>query len=229
MRGDARLALDAAQQRGRLPLTIRMGVDAQPCTQVVCGFLGCDARPFNPLLMHLPRAIHLRREASDGALQSFVELALEESETRAAGSECALARLSELMFVDVIRRHLAGLPPGQTGWLAGLRDELVGRCLGKLHDEPARAWTLETLAREVGMSRSTLMERFSHFVGVPPMQYLAQWRMHLAAGKLTSSSKSLATIAGEVGYGSEPAFSRAFKRELGIAPARFRKSGRPAR
>jgi transcriptional regulator GlxA family with amidase domain len=142
------------------------------------------------------------------------------------GSEVVLERLSELMFVNVVRRHLATLAPDKTGWLAGLRDEAVGRCLAKLHAQPARAWTLEELAREVGSSRSILAERFMHFVGVPPMHYLAQWRMQLAAALLSNSSKGLAVIAAEVGYGSEAAFSRAFKRELGKAPATFRKNER---
>jgi AraC-like DNA-binding protein len=230
MRGDSHQALELAERATRLPLPllVEMGGRAAETTHLVCGYLGCDARPFNPLLAHLPRVIHLRRRDGDGVLQAFVDLALKESEAPAAGSACVLARLSELMFVDVVRRHLAALPPGGTGWLAGLRDEAIGRCLGKLHEQPARAWTLDALARETGLSRSTLVERFSHFVGVAPMQYLAQWRMQLAAELLTSSAMGMAEIAAEVGYGSEPAFSRAFKREMHVAPAQFRKGARDA-
>jgi AraC-like DNA-binding protein len=229
MRGDnGQAAIELAERATRLPLIVRMGGGAAETTHLVCGYLGCDARPFNPLLVHLPRVIHVRRRDGDGVLQAFVQLALKESDAPAAGSDCVLARLSELMFVDVVRRHLAALPPGETGWLAGLRDEAVGRCLGKLHEQPARGWTLEDLARETGQSRSVLVERFSLFVGVAPMQYLAQWRMQLATGLLASSSMAMAEIAAEVGYGSEPAFSRAFKREIGIAPAQFRKGLRGA-
>jgi len=229
MRGDnGQAAIELAECATRLPLIVQMGGGAAETTHLVCGYLGCDARPFNPLLVHLPRVIHVRRRDGDGVLQAFVDLALKESNTPAAGSDCVLARLSELMFVDVVRRYLAGLPPGGTGWLAGLRDEGIGRCLGKLHEQPARAWTLEDLARETGLSRSVLVERFSFFVGMAPMQYLAQWRMQLAAGLLTSSSMGMAEIAAEVGYGSEPAFSRAFKREIGVAPAQFRKGVRDA-
>ena len=227
MRGDnGEAAMQLAESATRLPLLVEMGGGAAETTHLVCGYLGCDARPFNPLLVHLPRIIHIRRRDGDGMIQAFVDLALKESDSPAAGSDCVLARLSELMFVDVVRRHLATLPPGETGWLAGLRDEAVGRCLGKLHEQPARAWNLEELARETGLSRSILVERFSSFVGVPPMQYLAQWRMQLASGLLTSSSMGMAEIATEVGYGSEPAFSRAFKREIGVAPAQFRKGVR---
>ena len=114
-----------------------------------------------------------------------------------------LARLSELLFVEVVRRYVATLPPEKVGWFAGLRDESIGRALQKLHERPAHAWTLEELAKEVGVSRSMLAERFAHFVGVPPIQYLAQWRIQLAASLLRTSKASLAEIAERVGYGSE--------------------------
>jgi len=137
-----------------------------------------------------------------------------------------LARLSELMFIEAVRRHLAELPEHSTGWLSGLRDPCVGQALGKLHAAPERSWTLADLAREVAMSRSVLAERFAQLVGIPPMQYLAQWRIQLAATQLTSGNDSLAQIAEQVGYGSETALSRAFKREVGIAPALWRKGQR---
>src|SRR5262249_17425570 len=150
-------------------------------TNVICGFLGCDARPFNPLLSTLPRVIHAPRGASpDGVLGQFVKLALDESTAQRSGGEVVLARLSELLFVEVVRRHIASLPADNVGWPAGRRDESMGRALGRLHDRPAHDWNLEELAHEVGMSRSVLAERFAHFVGIPPMQYLAQWRMQLA-------------------------------------------------
>jgi AraC-like DNA-binding protein len=133
-----------------------------------------------------------------------------------------LLRLGELLFIEVIRRCLATLPVAQTGWLAGLRDPTVGRALMLLHRQPAQAWTLERLAEEVGISRSRLAERFMEFVGQPPMQYLTQWRMQLAARLLTEGSSKVAAAAREVGYDSEAAFSRAFKRLVGLSPAEWR-------
>jgi AraC-like DNA-binding protein len=130
------------------------------------------------------------------------------------------------VFIEVIRRYIGTLPEDDVGWLAGLRDDFVGRSLRKLHANPAQSWSLDELARESGTSRAVLAERFTHFVGMPPMQYLARWRMQLASAQLTASDKKLAEIAGEVGYGSEAAFSRAFKREVGMAPADFRRAAR---
>ena len=211
-------------QTSRLPVTVTQHGGGAERTEIICGFLGCDARPFNPLLSTLPRVIHVQRRGSDdGVLEHFVQLALLESTSPRAGGEAVLARLSELLFVEVVRRYLAKLPPENVGWLAGLRDESIGRVLGKLHDRPAHDWSLDELAREVGISRSVLAERFAHFVGVPPMQYLAQWRMQLAASLLSSTSMSLAEIAEQVGYGSETALSRAYKRWVGVAPAEWRR------
>jgi AraC-like DNA-binding protein len=141
-----------------------------------------------------------------------------------------LGRLSELMFVDVVRRYLETLPPGRTGWLAGLREPFVGRALRALHRDPARGWTLDQLAREVGLSRSALAERFAHIVGQPPMQYLANWRMQLAASQLLGGVDGVAAIAERVGYESEAAFSRAFKKAVGMAPGQWRRKrqGAPA-
>ena len=209
------------------PLTRRIDGGGTEQTGVICGFLGCDARPFNPLLSTLPRMIHVpRRDSDDRSLEHLVKLALAESMAGRAGGEVVLARLSELLFVEVVRRHLATLPPEEVGWLAGLRDDSIGRALGKLHDRPAHGWSLDELAREVGLSRSVFAERFTHFVGVPAMQYLAQWRMQLAAQLLSSTSKGLSEIAAEVGYGSEAALSRAYKRWVGVAPAEWRRGKR---
>jgi AraC-like DNA-binding protein len=211
----------------QLPTVIRQHGGSQRRAEVICGFLGCDARPFNPLLAALPRTIHVRPQpGDDGVIGQFVRLALAESAARRAGGESVLAHLSELLFIEVVRRHLAALPSEQRGWLSGLRDEQIGRALGKLHQRPARPWTLEELAGEVGMSRSALAERFAHFVGVPPMQYLAQWRMQLAATLLSASAIGLAEMAPRVGYGSEAALSRAFKRWVGVAPAQWRQGKR---
>ncbi len=240
--GDAHIMSSAPGMRGvpdvnvyrrygeeQFPVTIRKQGGGSEHAEVICGFLGCDARPFNPLLATLPRVIHVRGQAvGDGVIAQLVRLAVAETATRRSGGECALARLSELLFVEVIRRHLATLPPEHSGWLAGLRDEYVGRALGKLHDRPAHPWSLEELAREAGMSRSTLAERFAHFLGMPPMQYLAKWRMQLAATHLSGSTIGLAELAERVGYGSEAALSRAFKRWVGVAPALWRQGKRGA-
>lgn len=213
----------------RLPVNIQKSGGGAERAALICGYLGCDARPFNPLLTTLPRVMHMRRDASpDGVLGSFIRLALAESTAARPGSEVVLARLSELLFVEVVRRFVASLPPENVGWLAGLRDESIGRVLGKIHDRPAHDWTLEELARETGMSRSVLAERFTHFVGVPVMQYLAQWRMQLAATLLAGTSMGLAQIADHVGYGSETALSRAYKRWVGVAPADWRRGKRAA-
>ena len=210
-----------------LPVVLRQHGGSQQRAEVICGFLGCDARPFNPLLATLPRTIHVRPKPGDeGVIGQFIRLALAESAARRAGGECVLAHLSELLFVEVVRRHLETLPAEQRGWLSGLRDPQIGRALGKLHDRPAHPFSLEELAAEVGMSRSALAERFVHFVCVPPMQYLAQWRMQLAATLLSSTAMGLAELAPRVGYGSEAALSRAFKRWVGVAPAAWRQGKR---
>jgi AraC-like DNA-binding protein len=216
-------AIRGARQ-SRLPLNISVHGGGTDRAEVICGFLGCDARPFNPLLATLPRVIHVRAtDQRDNLLGRFVDLALAESSAPRSGSDCILARLSELLFVEVVRRYVASLPAENVGWLAGLRDENIGRALQNLHARPAHPWTLDELAKAVGTSRSVLAERFTHFVGVPPIQYLAQWRMQLTASLLRSTNASLAEIAERVGYGSEAALSRAFKRWVGVAPSPYRR------
>lgn len=205
---------------GVLPSRIQMGTENGPVANFVCGFLGCDSRPYNPLLTALPRVIHVPNQAS-GALGEYFKFALAESRNR-MGGECMLGRISELMFVDVVRRHLESLPADRNNWLSGLRDAYVGRALMALHADPARDWTLEALAAEAALSRSAFAERFTHFVGQPPMQYLANWRMQLATNYLRSGNESVASIANRVGYDSEAAFSRAFKKVLGTPPSEWR-------
>ena len=210
-----------------LPIGLRLDGGGTARTQVTCGFFGLDARPFNPLLAALPRVIHLPGVGSpEGGFAGVGQLAVAESAARRPGGEAVLARLSELLFVEVVRRYVETLPPESRTWLAGLRDESVGRVLGKLHAQPARDWTLEELARQSGLSRSVLAERFTQFVGLPPMQYLAGWRMQLAATLLSTTSAGLSEIAAEVGYGSEAAFSKAFKRTVGASPADWRRGRR---
>jgi AraC-like DNA-binding protein len=128
------------------------------------------------------------------------------------------------MFVEVIRRYIEGLPPAETGWLAGLRDPVIGQALAAIHGEPAESWTVERLARLVGVSRSVFAERFVEMVGEPPMQYLALWRMQLAS-RLLAEGGQVAAVAAAVGYESEAAFSRAFKKLVGQAPTIWRRQG----
>ena len=151
-----------------------------------------------------------------------------ESSSRRPGGEAVLERMSEMLFVEVLRRHIDSLPPEQKGWLAGMRDPAIGRALSLIHEKPAEAWTLERLSEEAGLSRSSLHERFVHFIGQPPMHYLAQWRMQVASGLLRDTSAKLVAVALDVGYESEAAFSRAFKRAAGMSPGAWRKVKRAA-
>ena len=209
-----------------LPLRYELGGGGPDHARLVCGFLGCDERPFNPLLSALPAFIHLpssETETRTGWPGTLLKAAAEETSSARAGGQNVLARLSELLFVEAIRRYLETLPAAQTGWLAGLRDPVVGQALAALHGAPAEAWTVERLAHEVGLSRSVLAERFTEMVGQPPMQYLALWRMQLAS-RLLIEGAPVAAVAGAVGYESEAAFSRAFKKLVGQAPATWRKA-----
>ena len=214
--------LDAALA-GRLPFLVSYGADG-PTAKLVCGFLACDARPFNPLLDTLPPVIKAGAEGGDdGILGQFIRLAMAESMERRAGGESVLAKLSELMFIEVVRRYVESLPPEQAGWLGGLADPFVGRALAALHARPAHDWALDELAREAGLSRSALAERFTALVGLPPMQYLGRWRMQIAASLLAAGRSNMATIAAETGYASEAAFSRAFKKIVGVPPSAWRR------
>ena len=209
---------------GELPFVVTEG-SGDPATHLVCGFLGCDVRPFNPVLGALPRLVHLRGSpnAAKTRLQSLLNLTLAEAREGGPGSHCMLVRLSELMFVEVVRRCLTEASAAQGGWLAALRDPVVGRALMHLHRVPGAAWTLERLAAEVGTSRSRLAESFARLVGQPPMQYITRWRMQIAARMLAQGSAKVATVAQEIGYESEAAFSRAFKRMCGLSPAQWRR------
>jgi AraC-like DNA-binding protein len=210
-----------------LPFMLRTGSEGEADTHLICGFFSCDIRPFNPLLNALPRFMRLTRSMSNGSnglLDQFIRFATIESGNRRAGSQSVLNKLSELMFVEVIRMHMDQLPTDNAGWLAGLRDPLVGRTLALLHARPAHGWTLDELATQAGASRSALTERFSHLIGYPPIQYLTRWRMQIAAKRLADRNAKIAAIAQDVGYESEAAFSRAFKKTVGQSPSEWRNS-----
>ena len=215
--------VDLSSQR---PWKIVGGGNGSDRIKLVCGFLGCDLRPFNPLLAALPARIHCSGKSPDcsARLSQFYQMAVMESHGQRIGGESILAKLSELLFIELIRMYLESLPQEQTGWLAGLRDRHVGQTLSLMHAQPAKDWTLEMLSNEVGLSRSALADRFTAFVGLPPMQYLARWRMQIASGMLMAGQSNIAKIAVDVGYESEAAFSRAFKKAVGMPPAAWRKS-----
>lgn len=193
-------------------------------TVLVCGFLGCDLRPFNPLVAALPRLLHLPAGRAGDWVARVIDQAVSESTQRGPGADAVLERLAEMMFVDTARRYLDSLPEDATGWLAGLRDRYVGRALSLLHQFPERPWTIDDLGRQVGLSRSALHERFTQFLGQPPMQYLANWRIQVGSRRLRETPQTVASIALDVGYESEAAFSRAFKRLVGLPPGAWRRS-----
>ncbi|HET6372672.1 MAG TPA: AraC family transcriptional regulator [Candidatus Polarisedimenticolia bacterium] len=209
--------------------TARLDGGGRDRSTIVCGFLGLDARPFNPLLAALPRVLHISgaKLGPDSWVASFLRAAVVESNQRRPGGEAVLERMSEMLFVEVLRRYVDTLPSEQTGWLAGMRDPAVGRVLALLHERPGESWTLERLAEDAAMSRSTLHERFVHFIGHPPMHYLAQWRMQVASQLLRDTKAKIIEVALGVGYESEAAFSRAFKRAVGVAPGAWRGGQRP--
>lgn len=190
---------------------------------IVCGFLGCDLRPFNPLISTLPRLLHLPASGDDVWISHLMSEAVNASQNKQPGGQAVLERISEMMFVDAVRRHVARLPEESTGWLAGLRDHHVGRALALIHEYPSRAWTIDMLAEEIALSRSAFYERFVRLIGKPPMQYLTQWRMQVAVNLLRQSRAPVLSIALDVGYESEAAFTRAFKREVGTPPASWRR------
>lgn len=208
-----------------LPFSIRHGGESDTRTRFVCGYLGCDIRPFNPLLSALPDLICARPPEGGGWVGDLFHIALAERDRRRAGTETILSKLSELMFVEVVRRHIESLPEDSLGWLSGLRDRHVGEALKLIHGRPSDPWTLDGLAHEVGLSRTTFAGRFVHYVGIPPMQYLARWRMQLAARQLEIPGKNIAQVASTVGYESEAAFNRAFKKLIGTTPGGWRKRG----
>lgn len=212
---------------GKLPFVIPEGGGEPPKAKFICGFLGCDLSPFNPLFTALPPLLHLRRASGSHSdlLDELINLAMTEIQKPRAGGESIRLGLSELMFVELLRCHLQTLSADAPGWLAGLQDPKVGRALALLHAEPAKDWTLDSLARATAVSRTMLAERFARCVGEPPMRYLTLWRMQLAARMLADGSAKVSTIAEQVGFRSAAAFSRTFKKVTGLSPADWRRTG----
>ncbi len=216
--------LDRLLRRGDVA-QLNAGSDGD-ATRIVCGYLACDRRLAEPILASLPRL--LKVSFADGGtadwIRSSIRYSVAESAAQRPGSAMVLARLSEVLFAEAVRHHMDTLLPGAPGWLGALRDRYVGRALALLHGDPAHPWTVEALGRRVGLSRSGLGQRFTALIGVPPMQYLARWRTSLAAQRLRETDAPIIRVANDVGYDSEAAFNRAFKREFGLPPAAWRKS-----
>ncbi len=207
-----------------LPL-IRHGGGGE-MTRFICGYLAFDRRVSQPLFSSLPRMLRVPvgEDPNTAWLVELLRVGVRESRAQRPGAGSLLAKLSELIFVEAMRRYATTLAPGQKGWLAALRDPHVGRALALLHAQPARDWTVDELAREAALSRSALGKRFAELIGEPPMQYLMRWRLALAARALRTGPDPVGRIAERCGYESEAAFNRAFKREFGIPPAAWRRN-----
>lgn len=199
-------------------------------SRFVCGYMTCDPHLSRPLLNGLPAVfkVNIRTDRSGHWLESSILHLVEEAASGRVGSDAMLAKLSEALFVDTLRRYVATLPEQQLGWLAGMRDPIVGKSLGLLHSRIAHPWTIADLANEVGISRSALVEHFTRYLSEPPMTYLTRWRLQLAARSHERTSRGVAEIAADIGYESEAAFNRAFKREFGLPPGRYRTDHRSA-
>lgn len=199
--------------------------------RVLCGYLTCDAINFAPLKSALPALLHARTSASpDGDwLKATVRQIVAEADDPRTGSRSLLERLTEITFIELLRQRISeasGAGSGATGWLAALADPPLGRALALIHDEPTRAWTVPALAKGAGLSRSALAERFEAMLGTSPMRYVRDWRLYLASAALGTTTRSLATIAEEAGYGTEAAFNRAFSRAYGMPPNTWRRAAR---
>jgi len=206
----------------------RMGGGGE-VARFVCGYMVCEPSLSQVFLAGLPAmfTVNIRQDDSGSWLENSIRYSIADPKAGGAGAEAVLARLCETLFIETLRRYMRLLPAGQTGWLAGARDAEVGKVLALMHQQPAASWTIASLAHEVGISRAVLAERFRQYLGEPPLAYLTRWRLQLGAQMLSSTSQSVAQIASKVGYDSEPAFNRAFKRTFGNPPARYRNETRP--
>lgn len=194
-------------------------------TKIVCGFFGCERHAAKLFLAGLPPLIKvsLRGDAAGDWIETSILHLCREAATKRPGGIVLLSRMAEALFIESLRRHMEQLPPEQSGWLAGARDPVVGAALALMHRQPSHRWTLAELAAGAGASRSVLVERFQRFLGEPPLTYLARWRMQLASRRLQATRDTVLQVAAEVGYESEAAFNRAFKREFQVPPAQYRR------
>ncbi|MGE0383844.1 MAG: cupin domain-containing protein [Gammaproteobacteria bacterium] len=215
---------------GRIELS-RMGGGEGERTRLICGYLACEARMILRVLAGLPRVlrVHIRQDPYGELLENMIRHAVNQVTDATPGGDAIAARMAEVLFAEVLRRYVLQLPSGRTGWLAGAADPGIGRALAAMHQRPGHAWSLDLLAREAGVSRSVLTERFARYLGQAPMAYLADWRLELGAESLRTTSRSVVQIAEEVGYESQAAFNRAFKRRFSTPPARYRRSWRTGR
>ena len=225
--------VDMAKELGRLVtqgLKLSRFGGGGEVTRFICGFMACEPKLSQVFLSGLPPIfkVSIRNDNSGRWLESSIRFSVNEADASRAGGEAVLSKLSEVLFVETLRTYIAHLPPEQTGWLAGARDPEVGKTLALMHRNPSHPWTLASLAKDVGVSRSVLAERFRHYLNETPIAYLTRWRLQLGAQMLASTSYSVAQIAPEVGYESKAAFNRAFKREFTVPPARFRSQSRSA-
>ena len=204
---------------------VRVGGGGEP-SLFVCGFLACDPLLARGFLQALPALfkVNIRQDPSGQWLENSLRFAVSEAVAAREGARAMLAKLSEVVLVETVRRYIRGRPATEIGWLAGARDPAVGRALCLFHQRPAHPWTIQEMAEEVGLSRSVLAARFRHYLAEPPMAYLTRWRLQLGARALSSTDRSVAEIAADVGYESEASFNRAFKRQFGAPPARYRKA-----
>lgn len=205
--------------------TMRVGGGGET-TRFVCGYFGCERHADRLFLAGLPLMIkiNLRGDAAGEWLENSVRHLVSQAGSARPGQSVLLAKMAEALFIESIRRYMEALPPEQTGWLAGARDPAVGGALALMHRKPQHHWSIDELAVETGVSRSVFAERFSRFLGEPPLTYLARWQLQLAARMLQTTQEAVLQVASEVGYDSEAAFNRAFKREFGIPPGQFRRS-----
>lgn len=207
----------------REPLLMQYGGGGE-VSKLVCGFLQCEELLMHPFLKNLPTLLHVRAFAEPTAplLETGVRYIIQETDCFRPGSMCSLTRLVELMFIEILRNYMQNLPAQEVGWLAALKDPIVSQALEWIHNDPAHAWTVSELATQIGLSRSALAARFTQLVGQSPMKYLTYWRLQLASRQLEDTADSIAKIAIQVGYESEAAFNRAFKRHIGVPPGVWR-------
>ncbi len=226
---DQTLAFMQSLANGSLPFVVAEGGGGPPPATTICGFLGCDSHPFNPVLAGLPRMLRLRRPRNGDMLDSLIGLTMNEARSGKPGGRSVRLRLSELMFIELLRRYIDTPGPKPAGWLAAMRNPSVAAALAALHSRPQDDWSVDALARYVGISRSTLAQRFVEAVGEPPLRYLTRWRMQVAATLLEEGALPVSEIARQVGYEAEAAFSRRFKSTTGRTPSEWRAASRPAR